>query len=206
MDEENSLISLISLIDEIFDIIKTDYLKYLSDDKKDFLKKLNYKNLFTIKNDIIYYKTDLVTYPLKKEELTIEVLIFMCLAPLCGNLTPFKICLIASEIKSLIERNNLEGNRNLDFNLIEVIKEKILNDLPYNIIFLDTDIDIFNYLATEKGIRTAKIYYSLKHDFNIHFLKDDFNPLEYFLKYQDLEYETSYDIVYNFIENSIIYK
>ena len=203
MDEENSLISLIK---EIFDIIKTDYLKYLSKEKRNFLESLNYKELFTIKNDIIYYKKDGLSYPLKKEDLTIEVLIFMCLSIFCGNLTPFKICLIASEIKSLIERNNLEGNRNLDFKLIEVVKEKILNDLPYNIIFLDTDIDIFNYLVTEKGIRIANIYYSLKHDFNKNFLKDDFNPLEYFLNYQDLEYESSYDIVYNFIENSVIYK
>ena len=203
MDEENSLIR---LIDEIFDIIKTDYLKYLSEEKRNFLENLNYKNLFEIKNDIIYYKKDGFSYPLKKEDLTIEVLIFMCLSSLCGKLTPFKICLIASEIKSLIERNNLEGNKNLDFELIKIIKEKILNDLPYNIIFLDTDIDIFNYLVTEKGIRTANIYYSLKHDFNNNFLTDDFNPLEYFLNYQDLEYETSYDIVYNFIENSVIYK
>ncbi len=201
-DELNSLIS---LTHEIFDIIKNDYLKYLTEEKKEFLNSEEYKNLFTIEDDIIYYKKDGFSYPLKKENLTIEVLIFMCLASLCGNLSPLKICLITSEIDELIEKNNLERNiESLDFELIDVIKSRILNDLPYNIIFLDTDIDIFNYLVEEKGIRIAKMYYEIGHELNKAYQDKEFNPLEYFLTYRNQEYETSYDLVYNFIKERII--
>ena len=32
---------------------------------------------------------------------------------------------------------------------------------PYNIIFIDSEVEIFNYLAEEKGIEVAKLYHDI---------------------------------------------
>ena len=194
MKEELS--SLNSLTQEIFEIIKTDYGKYFPEEKLELLDN----NLFKIINDTIYYQKDGFSYPLKKDNLSIEIIIFMCLATLCGNLSPLKICLIDYEINQIIEKNNLERNLEVtDFQLIDILKTRILDDLSYNIIFLDTDIEIFYYLATEKGVKTAKLYYDINSSF-----KTFTNPLEYYLTYKNLNYEDAYDKVYNFINRKII--
>lgn len=196
-DELNSLIS---LCDEIFDIIKENYSKYLNKEKLELLNNINYNNLFKIKDDTIYYKIDCFSYPLNKNNLTIEIVIFMCLAYICSNLNPLKIILIDYEINKIIEDNNLERNLSINnFELVNIIENKIINDLPYNIIFLESDIEIFNYLRIEKGIKIAKLYHNIAIS-----LGTINNPLEYYLTYKNLNYDNTYDMLYNFINEKIM--
>ena len=197
MTEE--LKSLITLTDEIFDIIKDDYSKYLNNEKQELLDNINYNNLFKIKDNLIYFKIDCFSYPLKKNNLSIEVIIFICLTYICSNINPLKIILIDYEINKIITNNNLERSLEVsDFELIDIIESKILNDLPYNIIFLDSDIEIFNYLRIEKGIKVAKLYYDI-----LLSLGNTDNPLEYYLTYKNFNYEDTYEIIYNYINKKI---
>ncbi len=186
-----------SLTQEIFEIIKTDYGKFLTKEKLEYLDN---NNLFKIVDDTIYYQKDLVSYPLKKENLTIQVIVFMCLLSVCSNINPLKILLISDEVNNIITKYNLDENNNIrNFDFIDILKTKILDDLPFNIIFLDTDIEIFNYLVTEKGIKTAKLYYDINKS-----LGKVNNPIDYYLNYQDYDYDLAYDKVYNFINTRII--
>ena len=195
MNEE--LKSFNSLTQEIFEIIKTDYGKFLTKEKLEYLDN---NNLFKIVDDTIYYQKDLVSYPLKKEKLTIQVIVFMCLLSVCNNITPLKVLLISDEVNNIITKYNLDENNNIrNFDFIDILKTKILDDLPFNIIFLDTDIEIFNYLVTEKGIKTARLYYDINKS-----LGKVNNPIDYYLNYQDYDFDLAYDKVYNFINTRII--
>ena len=186
-----------SLTQEIFEIIKTDYGKFLTKEKLEYLDN---NNLFKIVDDTIYYQKDLVSYPLKKENLSIQVIVFMCLLSVCSNINPLKILLISDEVNNIITKYNLDENNNIrNFDFIDILKTKILDDLPFNIIFLDTDIEIFNYLVTEKGIKTARLYYDLNKS-----LGRVNNPIDYYLNYQDYDFDLAYDKVYNFINTRII--
>ena len=186
-----------SLTQEIFEIIKTDYGKFLTKEKLEYLDN---NNLFKIVDDTIYYQKDLVSYPLKKENLTIQVIVFMCLLSVCSNINPLKILLISDEVNNIITKYNLDENNNIrNFEFIDILKVKILDDLPFNIIFLDTDIEIFNYLVTEKGIKTARLYYDINKS-----LGRVNNPIDYYLNYQDYDFDLAYDKVYNFINTRII--
>ena len=186
-----------SLTQEIFEIIKTDYGKFLTKEKLEYLDN---NNLFKIVDDTIYYQKDLVSYPLKKENLTIQVIVFMCLLSVCSNINPLKILLISDEVNNIITKYNLDENNNIrNFDFIDILKTKILDDLPFNIIFLDTDIEIFNYLVTEKGIKTARLYYDINKS-----LGRVNNPIDYYLNYQDYDFDLAYDKVYNFINTRII--
>ncbi len=193
----DELSSLISLTQEIFDIIKNDYGKYLKKEKQELLDN---NNLFKIIDDTIYYQKDGFSYPLKKDNLGIEIIIFMCLASLCGNLTPLKIALIDYEVNQIIENNTLERTLEVNnFELVDILKSRILDELPYNIIFFDTDIEIFDYLANEKDVKVAKLYYEINSS-----LGNFTNPLDYYLTYKNFNYEEAYDKVYNFINKKII--
>ena len=186
-----------SLTQEIFEIIKTDYGKFLTKEKLEYLDN---NNLFKIVDDTIYYQKDLVSYPIKKENLTIQVIVFMCLLSVCSNINPLKILLISDEVNNIITKYNLDENNNIrNFDFTDILKTKILDDLPFNIIFLDTDIEIFNYLVTEKGIKTARFYYDLNKS-----LGRVNNPIDYYLNYQDYDFDLAYDKVYNFINTRII--
>ena len=124
----------------------------------------------------------------------------MCLAYICSNLNPLKIILIDYEINKIIEDNNLERNLSINnFELVNIIENKIINDLPYNIIFLESDIEIFNYLRIEKGIKIAKLYHNIAIS-----LGTINNPLEYYLTYKNLNYDNTYDMLYNFINEKIM--
>ena len=108
--------------------------------------------------------------------------------------------LISDEVNNIITKYNLDENNNIrNFEFIDILKAKILDDLPFNIIFLDTDIEIFNYLVTEKGIKTARLYYDLNKS-----LGRVNNPIDYYLNYQDYDFDLAYDKVYNFINTRII--
>ena len=186
-----------SLTQEIFEIVKTDYGKFLTKEKLEYLDN---NSLFKIVDDTIYYQKDLVSYPLKKENLTIQVIVFMCLLSVCSNINPLKILLISDEVNNIITKYNLDENNNIrNFDFIDILKTKILDDLPFNIIFLDTDIEIFNYLVTEKGIKTARLYYDINKS-----LGRVNNPIDYYLNYQDYDFDLAYDKVYNFINTRII--
>ena len=186
-----------SLTQEIFEIIKTDYGKFLTKEKLEYLDN---NNLFKIVDDTIYYQKDLISYPLKKENLSIQVIVFMCLLSVCSNINPLKILLISDEVNNIITKYNLDENNNIrNFDFTDILKTKILDDLPFNIIFLDTDIEIFNYLVTEKGIKTARFYYDLNKS-----LGRVNNPIDYYLNYQDYDFDLAYDKVYNFINTRII--
>ena len=186
-----------SLTQEIFEIVKTDYGKFLTKEKLEYLDN---NSLFKIVDDTIYYQKDLVSYPLKKENLTIQVIVFMCLLSVCSNINPLKILLISDEVNNIITKYNLDENNNIrNFDFIDILKTKILDDLPFNIIFLDTDIEIFNYLVTEKGVKTARLYYDINKS-----LGRVNNPIDYYLNYQDYDFDLAYDKVYNFINTRII--
>ena len=113
----------------------------------------------------------------------------MCLQTLCGKLTPLKKGLIEIEVRNIALNYNIDINKNneQEFQIATLLKHSILDDLPFNIIFLDSDIEIFNYLSEEKGIKIAKFYYQISE----------------LMRKKDINYDEVYDEIYNFINEKI---
>ena len=128
---------------------------------------------------------------------------------LCGELNPLKFCLILNEVKNISDNYNIKSldvNSFKEFSLGLLVKDKILDDLGFNIIFFDSDIEIFHYLAEEKGIRIAKLYYELSKKMTLKFKefeKDKFNLDDYLAFYNQIDYQDIYDLIYDFISINI---
>ena len=231
------LSSMISRAQVVFDIIKNEYKVFLSSEKLDLIENLDYSKFFKLmekdNNYPIYLSGD--TYYLnpnldsiiedipnnsnnlysmylrnnKQDKIYYDLIIFMCLSLLCGELNPLKIGLIEYEIRKINQVNNLDVslvNNYKELEIASIVREKLLDDIPYNIIFLDSDIEIFNYLTEEKGITVAKHYYEISKLMQEKFKGFDKNKftLKGFLDYyNNVNYDDVLDIIYDFINTKI---
>ena len=205
------LSSMISLAKEVFGILEREYKVFLSKEKINLIENLDYENLFKLTNRLdlppIFLNDE--TYYLRKSfdninsnsvygnylkntdinEVYNKMIIFMCLSFFCGDINPLKLGLMEFEIRKLSKKygiNVSDINNYKELEISNIVKEKILNDVPFNIIFLDSDIEIFNYLTEEKGIQIAKIYYQISNMMKESY--KDFNKsfdLDYFCDYYD---------------------
>lgn len=225
------LSSMISLAKEVFDIIEREYKVFLSEEKRNLIENIDYENLFKLTDNLdippIFFNGEtnylrssfdnintnsLYTNYLRNTNINVvykEMVIYMCLSFLCDEITPLKRGLIELEIRNIGQKYNLKFSKINNYKELEVakiVKEKILNDLPLNIIFLDSDIEIFNYLAEEKGIQFAKIYYQIsnmmKNSYG-NFYKNKFNLEEFCNYYDSINYNSVLDYIYSFINQKI---
>lgn len=191
MEELNNIYST-SL--KLFTILKEEYSDYLTEDKKKFLNNLDIFHFYKMINDkdlpIInyigeycylnsYYKVDFQDY-----------LPFICLSTLCGNLNPLKIGLIELELKELKEKYALKYNNlhEKETEVASILSQAFLNNIPYKIIFLDTDTEIVSYLIEEKGSKVGLLYAKTSKE-----MKE---------KRQD-DYQEIIDSLYDYVSNKI---
>ena len=195
-------------IEKIFSIIKEEYGDFLNQDQRDFLTNLDYSKFLKYSKDFPNPYLSLTNdfYYINDNSFNISKLIFMCLAILCGNITPLKTGLILIEVNNIISKYNLGVNDN-EYQSIEVakiVKSSLLKELPFNIIFFESDIEISNYLVLEKGIQVAKFYYEISDMLNSIVIKDNFNPFQYLEISSSYNYDSIYDKLYDFINSKVI--
>ena len=229
------LSSMISRAQVVFDILEKEYKVFLSSEKIEILENIIYKNLFKVCENInlppVYLSGD--TYYLNRSldkeikslseatlyskylkendinDIYLELVIFLCLSMLCGELNPLKIGLIEYEVRKISNKYNLKTSSVNNYKELEIatlVHEKILNDVPFNIIFKDSDIEIFYYLGNEKGIEVAKLYYEISTSMKKQYdgLKGKKFSLNKFLKYyESINYEDVMDLIYGFINLKI---
>ena len=232
---DNILSSMISRAKVVFDIIEKEYKVFLSRDKREILENITYSNFFKVceKEDLppiylmgnTYYLNqkivkeipsldgnDLYSTYLKENDnfnLFNDLIIFMCLSILCGELNPLKLGLIELEIREISNKYNLNTssvNNYKELNIARIVKDKILNDVPFNIIFLDSDIEIFNYLTEEKGIKVAKLYYQISKMMKSKykgFSKSNFNLKSFIDYYNNINYDDVMELIYDFLNTKI---
>ena len=231
------LSSMISRAQLVFDILKKQYSIFLASEKLDLIENLDYSNFFKLTNkdsiypiylsgDIYYLNfnldksiekipndsSDLLISYLKNykvDEIYLDLVPFMCLSLLCGELNPLKMGLIEYEIRKFSYQNNISSspvNNYKELEIASIIHDNILKDVPFNIIFLDSDIEIFNYLAEEKGIKVAKHYYEISKLMKEKYKKipkDNFNLENYIKFYNYINYDDVLDLIYDFINEKI---
>ena len=163
---------------------------------KDLFKLTNIKVPIYLLGDTYYLNSNYI------DKIDNHLVIFMCLSLFCGDINPLKFGLICLEIEKLFNFNKSYK----ELKIARILKEKVLEDIPFNIIFLDSDIEIFNYLSEEKGIEIANFYYQVSNlmkakynDFNF----DKFNFDEFNNFYENINYEDILDIVYSFIHHNV---
>ena len=193
-------------IERIFDIIKKEYGVFLSNEKIALINELDYQNIIrlTKEKSKVSISGD---YYLNFDMLDYDLIILLCLSILCGKLNPLKIELIKLEslhIKSLLNLDNSNEEDNLL--IARIIKEKVLADVPFNVIFLESDVDIFDYLTEEKDLKTAKFYYEISKLMLSIYRKniEEFNLLKYLQVRDSLNYDLVYDKLYNFVSKKVM--
>ena len=88
-----------------------------------------------------------------------------------------------------------------------LLSSTILKDLPYNIIFIDSEVEIFNYLAEEKGIEIAKLYHDIVKKINNKyksFSRNNNNLTDFLNFYETINYEDILDLIYDFVNSKVI--
>ena len=201
----NDLESIYNLSLEVFEILKKEYTIYLSKEKKEFLDNLNITNFYKIINNTylpsIYFIGDKYYlnnyYNLDNIE---ELVPFLCLASLVNNLNPLKIGLIELELLSLKDKYNLNINTYFkeELDIAKLVSKVILDDIPFKVIFKETDTDIVNYLQIEKDSNYGLIYYNVSKK-----MKELKNNKDFFSKNINNNYEEVKDYLYDFIGNKI---
>ncbi len=201
----NKLSSICSLSLEVFTILKKEYNIYLSKEKEDFLDKLDINNFYKIINNAYlppicfigdkyylnnYYNLD-----------NIEGLVpFLCLASLVNNLNPLKIGLIEEELLYLKDKYNLNINVyfNEELEVANIVSKKLLLDIPFKVIFKDSDIDIVNYLVEESNSIIGLVYYNVSKK-----MKDIRKNRDLFSVNSDINYEEVKNYLYDFIGSKV---
>ena len=67
---------------------------------------------------------------------------------------------------------------------------------------MDSDVEIFDYLAEEKGISVARKYYEIKNIMNKkykNFGRNNSNLDEFLSYYENINYEDVFDLLYDFV-------
>lgn len=232
--KELDLSSMISLGCKVFDIIEKDYKVFLKKDKLSYLLNFDLKKLFKVinKEDFwgLYFESD--TYYLNLnlekeidelpdsfnlsnylkntnlEEIFQEFIIFLVLNLFCGEINPLKMGLMEVECQKISEKYNIKNSpflKGKEMEIAKIMLESILKDLPFNIIFLDNDTEIFYYLSEEKGIKIAKMYYEVSCLMKEKYKKfsSNFSLKDFFNFYDDLDYSDVLDFIYDFINMKI---
>lgn len=160
-------------------------------------------------------ETSLYSKYLKETDINdiyLELVIFLCLSMLCSELNqlnPLKIGLIELEVRKISNKYNIKTSNINNYKELEVatlVHDKILNDVPFNIIFKDSDIEIFYYLGVEKGIEAAKIYHEISLLMKKKFAKiktSEFSLKKFLKHYESINYEDVMDLIYDYINVKI---
>ena len=70
---------------------------------------------------------------------------------------------------------------------------------------MESDIEIFNYLVSEKGYKIAKLYVETSYEMQKKVLNQgEFNPFKYLEIANDLNFDDICDRLYNFINTRVI--
>lgn len=229
------LSSMINRAKVVYDVIESEYKMFLSSSSKEILENVLYSNLFkmTENQDLppIYLSGDtyylnrnldkdiktlngngLYTNYLKNNDINTiynDLVTFLVLTSFCGELNPLKIGLIEFEVRNISNKYNIsisDINNYKELEIASLVKEKILVDIPFNIIFLDSDIEIFHYLTIEKGIEVAKLYHQIsemmKNKYKI-IKNKKFSLKKYIEFYDSINYDDVFDLIYDFINLKI---
>ena len=138
-----------------------------------------------------------------------NLVISLVLSLFCGELNPLKIGLMELEVRNISNKYNISVsnvNNYKELSVASLVKEKILNDLPFNIIFLDSDIEIFHYLTIEKGVEVAKLYHKISEMMKSKYktIKNKkFSLKKYIEFYDSINYDDVMDLIYAFINMKI---
>ena len=201
----NKLSSICSLSLEIFAILKKEYEIYLTNEKKEFLNNLNINNFYKIIDNTylppIYFIGDKYYLNEHYNLDNIENLIpFLCLASLVNNINPLKMGLIEEELLYLKEKYNLNINTYFikELEIASIVSKTLLDDIPFKVIFKETDTDIINYLIEEKGYNTGICYYNVSKK-----MKEIKNNKNNFIIDNNLDYKIVEDYLYDFIGNKV---
>lgn len=229
--KENVISSMIDVAKKVFEIIKMEYQDFLTLEKIELINNLNYSNLFKItddnlppvylENETFYLKDNLnldtnlinpyLNYLRNNNLETVyqELIIYMCLKLLCGEINPLKLGLIEKEVRYLANKYNIKTSNINNYKELEIanlVSDLLLDDLPVNIIFFDNNIEIFNYLTEEKGIKIAKLYHEISRKMISKykgFSSNNFDLISFSNYYNDINYEDISDLIYDFINQKI---
>lgn len=216
--------SMIDLTKEVFALIKKDYEVFLV--SIDF--NPDYDNLYKINDDLPPFYFNQVSYYLNfnfdnlpnnvlgnylrnkdLKDIYLELVPFFCFIYLAGDVNLLKLGLIILEIEEFSNRHGFKVSSVMNYKEKEVaklVKETMLTDLPYNLIFIDSEIEIFNYLAEEKGIEVAKTYHEIVKMMNKkykNFSKNNTSLTDYIKYYDTIDYEDVFDFIYDFVNSKI---
>ena len=190
--KKTDLNSVFSVSLRLFTIIKEEYYNYLSNDKKEFLDKLDVFHLFRVIKDkklpVFSFVGETVYLNNYYKEEFLNYLPFICLAILCGKIDPLKIGLIEKELKELNDKYAL-GYKTIhekELDVASVVYKALLEDIPYPIIFIDNDADLFSYLAEEKGSKLALFYKELSDSMKV-----------------SEDYSETMDLIYDYLSNKV---
>jgi len=201
----NILENIYELSDQLFKIIKDEYKLFFNKEQIIFLDNLDIKNLYKIINnkklprifylDNKYYLNDY--YNLENIE---KLVPFMCFSFLIKNINPLKIGLIEEEIKYLKDKYELdiENIFSSELEVAELLSQGLLNDLPFKVVFKDSDLDIINYLTEESGSKFGLFYASISKE-----MKKIKKEKDYFNFDDKVDYSNITDIIYDFISKKV---
>ena len=199
------LTNIYSLSLKMFTILKEEYSRYLSNDKLNFLENLDIFNFYKIVDNKnippIYYMGDKYyinsNFDLTKLE---KIVPFLCLSSLCSNLNPLKIGMIEEELLYLKDKYKLNITTYFykELEVSKLISKTILLDVPFKIIFKESDSDIVNYLTVECGSPIGICYLNTSKK-----MKEIKNNLNYFVEDDNVDYSIVIDYIYDFISYKI---
>jgi len=201
----NKISSICSLSLEVFTILKKEYEVYLSEEKKDFLNKLNIDNFYKVINNTylppIYFIGDKYYLNSYYNLDNIESLVpFLCLSSLVTNLNPLKIGLIEKELLDLKDKYelNIKTYFKEELEIADIVTKTLLVDIPFKVIFKESDVDIVNYLVEDASSDIGLTYYNISKK-----MKDIRKNTDYFSFNSNINYEEVKDYLYDFIGNKV---
>lgn len=198
---DNQLSSMCSLSLEMFTVIKQEYSIYLDDERIKFIDELDINNFYKFIDDETlpqFFYLGNAYYINKHYNLNIiEYVPFLCLSSLCPNLNPLKIGLIEEELEYLNEKYNLNIRTlfNKELEVGKIITSSILSNVPYKVIFKESDVDIVNYLNEECGSKTGLFYFQISKMMKDLRKNNNFND--------DINYQEIIDLIYDFISAKV---
>ncbi|MBQ8892273.1 MAG: hypothetical protein IJ068_05400 [Bacilli bacterium] len=202
---ESQFKNICNLSTNFFQILKDEYNIYLSDRKKEFIDNLNIFKFYKVINDSkmpnifflggTYYLNSY--YDLSNIESFIP---FLCFSSIVSNINPLKIGLIEEEIVYLNNKYNLDIKTNFpdELEVASIVSQSILNNIPFKVIFKDSDSDIVNYLQEETSSDIAICYYSVSKQ-----MKNMRKVDDYFNVNKRLDYSNICDYLYDFIGRKV---
>ena len=112
------------------------------------------------------------------------------------NLNPLKIGLIEEEILYLNDKYNLDikTNFNNELEVARIVSRSLLNNIPFKVVFKESDSDIVNYLQEESQSDTAICYYNVSRQ-----MKNMRKVDDYFNSSKEIDYSNICDYLYDFI-------